>query len=354
MDNRATGNLATVDFSVAQRRANGFICVNVEPARAVNTIQQDVVQGLFSRPRNLSPKYFYDEQGSRLFDRICKTREYYLTRTEDELLRNNADEIIELVRPDHIIEFGSGTSRKTRALFDACERRGVTCTYWAMDICAEMLEKCARDLECEYPWLKVCALVGDYSAGLANISLPEGRSLGLFLGSTVGNLHRREAVDFLREIRALLGADGALLLGADRVKCREVLDAAYDDAQGLTASFNLNLLDVLNRELDADFSLENFSHLAFFNERENQIEMHLVSCKRQEICFGSLDHSIRLERGETIRTEISRKFTRGGVEELVGSSRCTPLRHFVADDEYFSLMLARTGNGRASAAIAGA
>ncbi len=347
-------NLATVDPCFSGRGAQGLNRVDVAPAHAVNTLKQDVTAGLFSKPRKLSPKYFYDEHGSKLFDRICETHEYYLTRTEDELLRENADEIIELARPDHIIEFGSGTSRKTRALFDACERRGAPCTYWAMDICAEMIEAGARGLQREYLWLEVNALVGDYSAGLENIKLPEGRWLALFLGSTVGNLNKSEAVDLLREIRSLLGPDSALLLGADLVKHRDLLDAAYDDAQGLTASFNLNVLNVLNRELDADFALENFSHYAFFNERKHRVEMHLVSRKRQRIRFGSMGRSLRLERGETIRTEISRKFTRDGIEQLMDSSECAPLRHFVSENEYFSLMLAHTGTGGVRAAAPGA
>ena len=344
-------NSAAAGLRLARQRARQPDRIDVEPARAVNTLEQDVIEGVFSRPRNLSPKYFYDERGSRLFDRICETREYYPTRTEDELLRKNADEIISLVRPDHIIEFGSGTSRKTRALFDACERLGVACTYWAMDICAEVLEECASKLQREYPWLRVNVLVGDYGAGLANLELPEGRWLGLFIGGTVGNLHREEAVGLLCEIGTLVGDAGALLLGADRVKRRELLDAAYNDTQGLTASFNLNVLNVLNRELDADFSLEDFSHYAFFNERKSRVEMHLVSRKRQKVRFGSLDHSLHLERGETIRTEISRKFTHAGIEDLIGSSRCTPLRHFVSADGYFSLVLAYAGAARVPSAF---
>lgn len=320
----------------------GLLRVGVKPARAVNTLKQDVLDGLFSRPRNLSPKYFYDEQGSRLFNQICETREYYLTRAEERLLRDNAGEIVELAAPDHIIEFGSGTSRKTRALFDACERLGVRCTYWAMDICGEIIEECARELRREYPWLEINALIGDYNAGLANLELPAGRRLALFLGSTIGNLDRDEAVGMLCEIRALIGDNGTLLFGADRVKRKELLDAAYNDSEGVTASFNLNLLNVLNRELDADFSLDNFSHYAFFNEHERQVEMHLVSCKRQKVFFGSLDDAIELERGETIRTEISRKFTRDCLEELVDLSRCATLRHFVAEREHFSLVLAHT------------
>lgn len=325
------------------KQVSGIACVNVEPERAINTLEQDVVEGLFSKPRNFSPKYFYDKRGSDFFDRICETSEYYLTRAEHDLLKQNADVIVQTALPDHIVEFGNGTSRKTRALLDACERLGIGCTYWAMDICGEMLKECAHELRREYPWLKVNVLVGDYSAGIANIKLPAGRKLAMFLGSTIGNLDQCEAIGFLCEIRRLLGDGNTLLFGADRVKPRELLNAAYNDAQGFTACFNLNVLEVLNRELNADFSLENFTHHAFFNEGKSRMEMHLVSRKRQEISFGALGHSIRMERGETIRTEISRKFEKKDIDSLLGSSDCEVLHHFTSADEGFSLVLARTG-----------
>ena len=328
----------------SERETQTFNRINVHPAYQVNTLKEDIIEGLFSKPRKLHPKYFYDERGSRLFDRICEIPEYYLTRIEDQLIRKNADEVVELTKPDHIIEFGSGTARKTRALFDACERRGVSCTYWAMDICAEMLVACASKLQYEYPWLVVNLLVGDYNAGLDNIKLPEGRWLALFLGSTVGNLYEHEAVRLLHGIGNLIGCDSTVLLGVDHVKHRNVLKAAYDDTQGTTASFNLNVLNVLNKELDADFSLENFSHYAFFNERKRWVEMHLVSRTRQKVFFGAIGRTLEFKRGETICTEISRKFTRDGIEELIGLGNCRPLRHFIAADEYFSLMLACTGS----------
>ena len=321
-----------------------FNHVDVEPVRLINTLKQDVVKGLLSKPRNLPPKYFYDERGAIIFNRICETQEYYLTRTEDKLLRDNAKEIIKLSSPDHIIEFGSGSSRKSCALFDACEHYGLSCTYWAMDICPEMLEECANNLQYEYPWLQVNTLVGDYNAGLGNIKLPEGRCLAMFLGSTIGNINKSEAVALLREIGILIGVDSTLLLGADRVKHKALLVVAYNDAQGMTASFNLNVLNVLNRELNADFSIEDFFHHAIFNENKNQVEMYLVSKRNQKVNFGSLDCSIEFERGETICTEISRKFTRDDIDQLIYSSQYVPMRHFIAGDEAFSLTLSRVGN----------
>ena len=324
-----------------QGRIGQFKHIRVEPARKLATLGQDVTTGLLSKPRALSPKYFYDERGSKLFDRICNTVEYYVTRTESGLLHENAEEIIKLFAPRHIIEFGSGVSRKIRALLDACERLDVHCTYWAMDICAEIMEEGAHDLQKDYPWLQIRLLQGDYIAGLANLDLPEDRCLGVFLGSTIGNLPHEAASGLLRDIGRTLGTDNTLLLGIDRVKDKRVLEAAYNDRQGETASFNLNLLNVLNRELDADFSPENFSHHAFFNEKKKQVETYLVSKKQQKIWFGSLGLPLLLEEGEPIQTEVSRKFTRECIDELMTSCRYTPLRHFVADNEYFSLLLSR-------------
>lgn len=327
-----------------QGRTRQFNHIRVKPARTVATLGQDVEAGLLSKPRNLPPKYFYDGRGSKIFESICDTPEYYVTRTESSLLHENAEEIIKLSAPRHIIEFGSGASRKIRALLDACECLGVRCTYWAMDVCAEIMEEGAHGLQGDYPWLQIRLLQGDYNAGLVNLDLPEGRRLGVFLGSTIGNLSRSMAPGLLRDIGRVLGTDSTLLLGLDRVKEKRVLNAAYNDRQGETASFNLNLLNVLNRELDADFSLENFYHRALFNEERNQVEMYLVSRRQQRVWFGSLGRPLSLEQGESIRTEVSRKFTRVCIDRLMASSRYTPLRHFVAENEYFSLLFSRVAS----------
>ncbi len=319
-------------------------CIDVEPCLDVRTLEEDVISGLFSKPRTLPPKYFYDSTGSYLFDQICDTDEYYLTRAESDLLRECADEVIGRVRPDHIIEFGSGVSRKSRYLLDACERLGLRCTYWPMDICREVVEGAGRQLMDEYPWLRVNGLIGDYNAGLGNIELSGGRRLGVFMGSTIGNFHSADAVHFLTDIRSLLSGDDRLLLGADRVKEASVLNAAYDDAAGLTARFNLNVLNVLNEGLSADFEPGNFEHHAFFNEWRKQIEMHLVSCSRQRVYFGGLDRNLELDAGDSICTEISRKFTDDCLSSLLRESGFSTDRHYVSGDGYFSLVLGRIAN----------
>ena len=321
-----------------------FSCTEVAPCLAVRTLAEDVLDGLFSTPRTLPPKYFYDAEGSRLFDRICDTEEYYLTRTESALLRQCAGEIVRRVRPDHVIEFGSGLSRKSRFLLDACTRLGLRCTYWPMDICRDVVEEAGRRLTDEYPWLRVRGLIGDYGAGLGNVAVAGGRRLGVFLGSTIGNFDAAEAVRFLTDVRSLLGAGGMLLLGADRVKHTAVLNAAYDDDAGLTARFNRNVLNVLNGELGADFVSDNFEHRAFFDERHRHVEMHLVACTRQRVYFGRLDRHLEMEAGDSIRTETSRKFTDDCLSSLFRESGFSIVEHYVSDDDYFSIVLGRVGD----------
>ena len=328
----------------AAEKERPFSCTDVEPRLAVRTLAEDVLEGLFSTPRTLPPKYFYDSEGSRLFDRICDTEEYYLTRTESALLRRCADEIVRRVRPDHIIEFGSGLSRKSRFLLDACARRGLRCTYWPMDICRDVVEEAGRRLMDEYPWLRVRALVGDYGAGLGNVALAGGRRLGVFLGSTIGNFDDAEAVRFLSDVRSLLGVGGMLLLGADRVKRTAVLNAAYDDAAGLTARFNRNVLNVLNEELGADFVSDNFEHRAFFDEHRRHVEMHLVAGTSQRVYFGGLKRYLEMDAGDSIRTETSRKFTDDCISALFRESGFAVDKHYVSDDDYFSVVLGRVGD----------
>jgi len=310
----------------------------------VADILEDASEGLIDSPRSMPPKYFYDERGSQLFDAICETREYYPTRTEEALLRASAHDIIEQLRPDHIVEFGSGTARKTRHLFDACDRVGETAAYWPFDVCEEMLHDSGQQLVEEYDWLQVNALVGDYLGGLAGLPPREGPCLYLFLGGTIGNFTEAEAAAFLDEVRAIMRPGDGLLLGADRVKDTDVLHAAYNDDSGVTAQFNLNLLQVLNRELDADFCNENFEHHALFNTEANQIEMYLVSRRRQSVRIEALKRTLKLEAGERILTEISRKFTPAHLEALLSGAGFTIQRHFEPDNGWFSLVLAGPQN----------
>lgn len=316
-------------------------CRPVRPARPVSSLEEDVRRGLLRRPRSLPPKYFYDDHGSRLFDAICDTQEYYPTRTEDALLQRHAAEVIRLVQPGHVVELGSGSSRKTRRLFDACEQLGCAAQYWPFDVCEQMLVEAAGQLAMEYDWLNINGLVGDYHGGLRHFPAIHGRSLYVFLGGTIGNFEHDEAVAFLRELRRTMHNEDRLLLGADRVKQHDVLHAAYNDSAGITGEFNLNVLRVLNRELDATFDLDNFRHEAIFNSEAQRIEMHLVAECDQRVHVQALDEVIEFSAGERILTEISRKFTPESLAALLAEAGFAIERHFEPGNGYFSLVLAR-------------
>ncbi len=318
-----------------------IICRPVRPTKSVPSLTDDVTSGLFSACKQLPAKYFYDDRGSELFDRICDEPEYYPTRTEDALLKASAHDIIANANPSQIIEFGSGMSRKIRHLFDACSEIECYPTYIPFDVCDDVMVKSGKELAEKYKWLEVAPLSGDYTAGLGNIPVVSGSNLLMFLGGTIGNFTESQGIDFLREIRELMGADDQLLLGADRVKAPEVLHAAYNDVAGITAEFNLNLLDVLNREMGANFDRENFSHYAFYNPDENQIEMHLVCMCDENVRIEALGRSLIFKEGDGIRTEISRKFTRETLENLLRRAGFEIESHFESSTQLFSLVLAR-------------
>lgn len=330
--------MAMGTWSVSQ--CNALCCRVVPPARPIAGLQEDARRGLLRRPRSLPPKYFYDERGSRLFDAICDTPEYYPTRTEDALLARHAAAIVAQARPEHILELGSGTSRKTRHLLAACEGGRAAPVYWPFDVCEEMLLAAGAELAGHYEWLTVKPLLGDYCAGLRHLPCPPGRRLFVFLGGTIGNFGRDEAVSLLQELRAIMAPGDWLLLGADRVKDPAILHAAYNDAQGITAEFNRNLLHVLNRELEANFEVEAFRHEAVYNSLHARIEMYLVSARPQTVRLRALGECIGLAQGERILTEISCKFTPGAIESLLSSARLRLDTHYQPPDESFSLVLA--------------
>ena len=278
---------------------------------------RDLALALSARPgslRSISPKYFYDAQGSRLFDRICELPEYYPTRTEIGILARNAAEIARHMGPGaEIVEFGAGSLRKVRLLLDAMEQPA---RYLPIDISEEHLVASAAVLRADYRGLEVLPVAGDYTRRLdLPARLGEGRRVGFFPGSTIGNFTPEEALDFLRTCARMLRG-GGLLLGADLVKDPAVLHAAYNDTQGVTAAFNLNLLARANRELDCAIALENFAHSAFYNAPLQRIEMHLVSLRAQSIALGG--DCFDLAEGETLHTENSHKFT---VESLRALAR---------------------------------
>jgi len=295
---------------------------------------QDLVEALASRPRSISPKYFYDAAGSQLFDRICELPEYYPTRTELRILANNAREIAAQMGPHaEIVEFGAGSLRKVRLLLDAMRQPA---RYLPIDISAEHLSLSVAALQRDYPGLAVQPVAADYTLPLRlPAPLPgAGQRVGFFPGSTIGNFTPNEALRFLQGAAQLLRG-GALLLGADLVKHPAVLHAAYNDAQGVTAAFNLNLLARANRELGTRFVLERFDHSAFYNAPLQRIEMHLVSRMRQTIAFGGAGYEF--DEGETLHTENSYKFTIDGLHALAVRAGFRPGPVWIDPDRLFSV-----------------
>jgi L-histidine N-alpha-methyltransferase len=282
----------------------------------------DVARGLASRPKQLSPKYFYDELGSHLFEAICLLPEYYLTRAEDEILSRRAGEIARACgdEPVTLVEFGSGSSTKTRHLLDALLRRQTELLYVPVDISPSALEAAATALLEAYTRLRVEAYAGDYDAALARLkhdAPSRGRTLALFLGSNIGNFDPSDAEQFLRNVRGTLRAGDALLVGADLKKDAATLEAAYDDALGVTAAFNLNLLARINRELGADFDPRAFRHVAVYNERAGRVEMHLESTREQTVNAAALALEVRFAAGDRIHTENSYKYAPAELDALV-------------------------------------
>lgn len=310
----------------------------------VPSLAEDVLAGFDKRPREIPSKYFYDDRGSVLFDCICETEEYYPTRTEAAILREHADAIVAATRPRHIVELGAGTSRKTELLLAACERAGIEPVYWPFDVCEGILREAGERLLSRLPGLRINALVGDYSAGLGHLPRPQGRCLYLFLGGTIGNFEPGPARTLLGAIRRHMDTGDALLLGADRMKARTTLEAAYDDAGGITAEFNRNVLNVVNRELRADFDPQAFHHQAVFNEAASRMEMYLEAQGAQTVTIHELGRSYDFTDGEPLFTEISRKFTSDGLRDELDGAGLSLQHEWLDPRHYFSLSLS-TGSG---------
>ena len=296
----------------------------------------DALEGLGASPKRLPSKYFYDERGSALFEAICELPEYYPTRTETALLVEAAPEIARYISDDAaLIEFGSGASTKTRLLLDAAPQVGV---YIPMDISAEALAQAAEAIRADYPNLEVAPLLADFTQPIALPAAADGRPrTGFFPGSTIGNFAPDDAVAFLAVARRHLGEDAQFIVGADLVKDEEVLVAAYDDAQGVTAHFNLNLLSRINRELGGDIDVAGFGHRALWNGAESRMEMHLVSRAHQS--FKVAGRRFAIGAGETIHTENSYKFTLEGFAELASRAGWRVGAQWVSPDPGFAVFL---------------
>lgn len=279
-----------------------------------NAFASDVRAGLSVTPKALSPKYFYDELGSRLFEAICFLPEYYLTRAEGEILRTHADEIVSSIEgPVRLLELGSGSAEKTRFLIEALLSKQPELHYLPVDISDSSLELSSQRLLRLYPGLRITGFAADYFTALQALAeqVPAdagSRTIALFLGSNIGNFGRDESREFLHAVRKLLRPRDAFLLGADLKKSPEILIPAYDDALGVTAAFNLNLLARINRELDGNFDVKKFQHRATYNDELGRIEIRLVSLEPQVVSVRALDLEVRFDEGETMRTENSYKF----------------------------------------------
>jgi L-histidine N-alpha-methyltransferase len=321
----------------------GFSLTRRLPADAAATaLAEDVRAGLGSRPKQLPPKWFYDARGSALFEEITRLPEYYPTRAEREILTDRAGEIAAATGARTLIELGSGSSQKTRLLLDALREAGTLRGYVPVDVSADALEQACRALIRQYPELTAHALVADFQHDLG-LPRTEGPRLLAFLGGTIGNLVPAERAAFFRRIRAELAPGDAFLLGADLVKDPDTLVAAYDDAAGVTAAFNKNVLSVINRELDADFDPDAFDHVALWDARREWIEMRLRARAALVVKIPALDLAVGFERGEELRTEISAKFRRAGLTVELARAGLS-LRHWWTDGAgRFALALIAAG-----------
>ncbi|MET9095632.1 L-histidine N(alpha)-methyltransferase [Streptomyces cyaneofuscatus] len=294
-----------------------FLLTRTLPEDATDAaLRADVLSGLTRHPKTLPPKWFYDARGSELFEDITRLPEYYPTRAEREILEERAGEIAAVSGARTVIELGSGSSEKTRHLLEALD--GLE-SYVPVDVSESALTGAAESLLAEHPGLSVHALIADFTGGLALPGTP-GPRLVAFLGGTIGNLLPEERAGFLHSVRSLLSPGDALLLGTDLVKDEETLVAAYDDASGVTAAFNKNVLNVVNRELGADFPLDDFDHVAVWNPEQRWIEMRLRARRALTVKIRELDLVVPFEAGEELRTEVSAKFRQEDVREELAAA----------------------------------
>jgi L-histidine N-alpha-methyltransferase len=309
---------------------------------------EDIRQGLSMRPLRLPPKYFYDEAGSRLFDEITRLPEYYLTRTEEALLAEVAPGLMHALDPRDVVELGSGFSTKTRRLLGA-RAADRPLRYTPVDVDGTAVAAAADHLLADDPRLEVHAVIGDFEHHLDHVPPPAGRRLVLFLGSTIGNLDAPARQALLGRVRRLLRPGDGFLLGVDHVKDRAVLEAAYNDAAGVTAAFNRNILRVVNRGLGADFRADAYRHHAWYNSAESRIEMHLAPESPQVVTVSSLDLTLRLEPSETIWTESSYKFTRVSARSMLSAAGLRLEEWYTDREQRFALALAAPARPAASA-----
>ncbi len=340
----AQGSTAVVEFLSADEP--GLEVVDVVNGDLATAMEGDVASGLGAPPgeRFIPPTYLYDRRGSEIYEEITRLPEYYPTRVETSILKREARAIREFAGPSEIVELGSGSSTKTRLLLDAWGARSRPVTYVPIDVSHTMLEASARTLREDYAELRVLGLAGRYHEALALLPADPARTV-VFLGGTIGNFDDAEQDAFFRGLGARMAPGANLLIGFDRCahprKPAEVIRVAYDDAAGVTAQFNENLLRRLNRELDADFDPDRWTYRAFYDESLHRVEMYLESAERQSVAIGSLDRSFEFAEGERVLTELSRKYDPDELAAWFTKRGFEPVRRWGDEADYFCVQLLR-------------
>jgi len=314
--------------------------VQAQPGRYLDALRADVRAGLTATPKTLPPKYFYDARGSELFDEITRLPEYYLTRAETSILQQRAGQIAGQSRCESLVELGSGTSAKTRLLLHALRDGGTLREFVPFDVDPAVLTEATDALAAEYPGLRIAPFVGDFEHDLRAIPR-NGRRMIAFIGSTIGNLEPQARSAFLAQVGAAIRPGDTFLLGTDLVKDTGRLLRAYDDAAGVTAEFNRNILLVLNRELGADFAVDEFGHVALWDAAHEWIEMRLRSAREQQVTIRDLGLTVSFAAGEELRTEISAKFRRENIEAELAAAGMRMVRFWTDAGGDFGLTLAQ-------------
>ncbi len=321
---------------------NRFTLIVQGPDGGPGEFADAVAKGLSGERKSIPCRYLYDHRGSLLFEDICALDEYYPTRAEREILETRADEIASLLPENaEIVELGSGNARKTTLLIESFLRKNGRLSYNPIDISRKMIEGSSISLLKRYPDLEIQAIAGDYGDGLELMRTSgEGVKLILWLGSSVGNLDREEAAEFLSDVRGHMGANDRLLIGIDLRKSKKVLEKAYDDRTGITAKFNMNLLRRMNDELGASFDIRKFAHRATYHEEEGRVDMELVSVEAHTVRIESIDLDVAFREGETIHTESCYKYSPEEIDALFAASGLENVRRWLDSQHRFSLSLA--------------
>ena len=303
--------------------------------------EEKIISLLKNKKKSLPTQYLYDDLGSKLFEEICETEEYYLTRTEKQILELNASDIVNEVLPSEIFEFGSGSSKKTKTLIAKVLKRNKKLTYFSFDISIKALKMSYNELNKISKSLDVQLIKGDFNNDMKRIKKSKKNRLYLFLGSTLGNFNNKIAINFLENIANLMNKEDSFLLGVDKVKDEKIINSAYNDSKGITKKFNKNILNVINKEYKLNFNEKNFLHNAKFNSEKSQIEMYLESTVDHSVKLPN-DENLNIEKGEKILTEISRKFSEKTLRDLFSKANLEIKKSYTDNKKYFSLYLLKS------------